>query len=149
MRIRDFGQMASTSCLALLLVALSIAMAACGRQEERPAEKDVTEWGHEIDSAATAIYSLYIEGKYDEYIKQIESNDRKPKNYCEQMALLYKVRHQQQVEENGGPTKCRLVRFEPHGDDCGTAFIEVTCKDKSKETVLQQMVKINGRWRVR
>lgn len=147
--IRNFRHFLLTITLLLLTATISTVFSACGNHEEKSLDEEPMSIDHEIDSTATAIYTLYIEGKYAEFVKQIESNDSKTEEYCEQMAILYKVRHQQQKEENGGPTKCRLLKFESKGENYGTAFIEVTYKDKTKETILQQMVKVRGRWRVR
>lgn len=147
--IRNFRQLLLAIVSLLLTASVSTVLSACRNHKEGFAEEDSTSVDHEIDSTVTAIYTLYIEGKYAEYVKQIESNDCKPRDYCEQMAVLHKVRHQKQKEENGGPLKCRLVKFEPKGENYGTAFLEVTYKDKTKETILQQMVKVKGRWRVR
>lgn len=140
-----------TCAFATMLMAIlpALMMVSCGSKDGGDDADGDKGYDHHVDSAAVAIYSLYIHGKYAEYVKQVESNDAKPKEYREQMAILYKVRHRQQEEENGGPVKCQLLHFEPHGDNYGIAFLEVTYKNKTKETILQQMVKVNDRWRVR
>lgn len=149
---RSFGKGLSLLVSVVIIAVGSFAIASCGNKDNGDAETETevnATIDHEIDSVATTMYNYYIEGKYDEYVNQVESNDKKPASYRDQMAILHKMRHRQQEEENGGPVRCRLVRFESHGDDYGTAFLEVTFKDNSRETVLQQMVKVNGRWRIR
>lgn len=139
--------------LLLFFLAVPALMTSCGSKEEgepkNVAPKETNGIDPEVDSTATAMYQLLIDGRLAEYVDQVESNDSKPKGYRQQMAILLKQRLVQQKAENGGPMKCRLQRFEPRGDNYGTAFIEVTYRNKTKEVVLQQMVKVDGRWRIR
>lgn len=145
-----------TAFLFFLLFAASLTLTlvtSCGGKGEEAAEETTSQTAngidYEIDSTATAMYQLFIDGRFAEYVKQVESNDAKPEKYRRQMETLLKQRFVQQKAENGGPVSCRLVNFEPRGDSYGTAFIEVTYRNKTKEVILQQMVKVDGRWRIR
>lgn len=138
------------AAIGVCLMVLAATMSCESKKEELPEELAVKDsFDREIDSTATAMYTLYIDGRMAEYVAQMESNDQKPKSYRQQMTILLKQRLAQQKSDNGGPIKCRLKSFDARGDNYGTAIIEVTFKDKSRENVLLQMVKVDGRWRLR
>lgn len=150
---RRTGRTSLLLLLLLVLLTMPTLMMSCGSKEDGKAEntapKESNGIAPEIDSTATAMYQLFIDGRLAEYVNQVESNDSKPEEYRQQMEILLKQRLVQMKAENGGPVRCRLQRFEPRGDNYGTAFIEVTYRNKTKEVILQQMVKVDGRWRIR
>lgn len=101
------------------------------------------------DSIVEGMYRLFIDKRYDEYVKMQAGCDGKPKEYVDQTVLLMKLLRERQDTLHRGPKGCRLVRYERHGDDYFDAFLEVEFNDTTSEVILLPMIRQNGKWRQR
>lgn len=139
--------------LPTLMFCTAMSLASCGTKEEPAPERqtDTTSVAENVltEQKVEGWYNLYIDGKYDEYVKLIEAVDGKPAGYADQMVNLLKMRHRQQEDLHNGPKKCRVVRIEMKSDSYCEAYVELTFKDDAKEQFILPLVKVSDRWRIK
>lgn len=144
---------ARKGCIVSALLLLTLCTVSCGSKQEEPsdASADSTAVADNVltEQKVEGWYKLYIDGKYNEYVKLIEAVDGKPAGYAEQMATLMKMRHRQQEELHNGPKACRVERLDKKNDNYCDAYIELTFNDGAKEQFLLPLVKVNDRWRIK
>lgn len=144
---------AQKGCIVAVVLVMAFFFASCGSNKEdastSSADSTAVAEGELTEKKVEGWYKLFIDGKYDEYVKLIEAVDGKPEGYAEQMALLMKMRHRQQEDLHNGPKACRVERLDMKNDNFCEAYIELTFNDGAKEQFLLPLVKVNGRWRIR
>lgn len=95
------------------------------------------------------IYQLYLDGRYEEYVSEMQSCDKQPEGYRQQMADLHKMHAHQQREKNGGALSAKVVRIEATTTGKqANAFLRVEYRNRTHETILLSLIRDDTRWRL-
>lgn len=133
------------------IVTFCVGFVSCGGSEDSHYDSSalIDSSGIRFDSAAEAIYTLYVRGQYNEFVDHMASCKDKPQSYREQMAVLLKMRHQAQERQHEGVEGCRCIRRDERREHFCNAYIELRFKDGSSEQILVPFVEVGGKWLVK
>lgn len=150
MRHSKAGRSIALSLLLIAFLCSAFALIGCGGHEGEtavrvPAPTDTLR----VDSIVEGMYRLFIDGRYEDYVRIQAGCDEKPKEYVDQTVVLLKMLHQRMDSLHRGPKDCRLVRYQRHGEDYIDAFLEVQFKDTTTEVILIPLLLQHGEWRIR